>query len=274
MLRNLGPPDVPLLRELISHDPLINLFVDYRIEVTGLQPRWLGGNIWGYFDNGQLVSACHAAANFIPIEANPASIKAFADHALRTGTRCSSIVGLQASVLGLWDILEPHWGPARSPRPNQPFMTMDRDSPLVPDPRVRRVVMDEFDILYPACVAMFTEEVGLDPEGSSRTGYRSRVSQLIAQGWSFAIIEDGQVVFKAEIGAATARGCQIQGVYMRPDLRGRGAAAAAMAAVVNQARALIASHVTLYVNDHNIAARRTYERVGFTQSATFATILL
>jgi predicted GNAT family acetyltransferase len=97
---------------------------------------------------------------------------------------------------------------------------------------------------------------------------------LIAQGWSFAIIEDGQVVFKAEVGAATARGCQIQGVYMRPDLRGRGAAAAAMAAVVNQARALIASHVTLYVNDHNVAARRTYERVGFTQSATFATILL
>ena len=274
MLRNLGPADVPLLRSLISRNPLANLFIDYRLEVTSLQPRWLGGNIWGYFDNGELISACHAASNFIPIEATPEAIEAFADHALRIGTTCSSIVGPQEPVLDLWKRLEPAWGPARSPRPNQPFMTIDRDSDLTPDPRVRRVVMDEFDTLYPACVAMFTEEVGLDPEGTSKTGYRARVAQLISQGWSFAIIEDGRVLFKAEIGAATPRGCQIQGVYVDPALRGCGLAAGAMAAVVQQARATVSSKVSLYVNDHNVAARRTYERVGFQQTATFATILL
>lgn len=274
MLRNLGPSDLPLLRALIAHDPLVNLFVEYRVEATQLQPRWLGGNIWGYFEDGELISACHAAANLVPVEATPEAIVAFAEHALRTGMNCSSIVGLDSSVLGLWELLEPHWGPARSPRPVQPFMVIDRDSELEPDPRVRRVVMDEFDLLYPACVAMFTEEVGLDPEGSSKTGYRARVAQLISQGWSFAIIEDNDVLFKAEIGAATARGCQIQGVYVRPDLRGRGVAAHAMAAVVQQARSLIAPSVTLYLNDHNVAARRTYDRVGFRQTATFATILL
>lgn len=274
MLRNLGPSDLPLLRALMAHDPLVNLFVEYRVEATQLQPRWLGGNIWGYFEGGALVSACHAAANLVPVEATPDAIGAFAEHALRTGTNCSSIVGLDRSVLGLWEQLEPHWGPARSPRPVQPFMVIDHDSELEPDPRVRRVVMDEFDLLYPACVAMFTEEVGLDPEGSSKTGYRARVAQLISQGWSFAIIEDGDVLFKAEIGAATARGCQVQGVYVRPDLRGRGVAVHAMAAVVQQARSLIAPSVTLYLNDHNVAARRTYDRVGFRQTETFATILL
>lgn len=274
MLRNLGPSDLPILRALIAKDPLVNLFVGYRVEATQLHPRWLGGNIWGLFNNGELVSACHAAANLVPVEATPEAVEVFADHALRTGTRCSSIVGPDRSVLGLWERLEPHWGPARSPRPVQPFMVLDQDSTLEPDPRVRRVVMDEFDVLYPACVAMFTEEVGLDPEGASKNGYRARVAQLISQGWSFAIIEDGDVVFKAEIGAATASGCQVQGVYVRPDLRGKGIAPHAMAAVVQQARALIAPAVTLYVNDHNVAARRTYERVGFRQTTTFATILL
>jgi len=274
MLRNLGPADLPLLRSLIARDPLVNLFVEYRVEATQLQPRWLGGNIWGYFENGELVSACHAAANLVPIEATPESIDVFADHALWTGTNCSSIVGLDHSVLSLWERLEPQWGPARSPRPVQPFMVMDHDSALEPDPRVRRVVMDEFDVLYPACVAMFTEEVGLDPEGTSKTGYRARIAQLISQGWSFAIIEDDEVLFKAEIGAATAQGCQIQGVYVRPDLRGQGVAVHAMAAVVQQARSFVAPAITLYVNDHNVAARRTYDRVGFRQTATFATILL
>lgn len=274
MLRNLGPADIPLLRSLIACDPLVNLFIDYRVEVTSMQPRWLGGNIWGYFENGKLVSACHAASNLIPIQATPAAIEAFADHALKAGAMCSSIVGPQDAVLGLWERLEATWGPARSPRTNQPFMMLDHDSDITPDPRVRRVVMDQFDTLYPSCVAMFTEEVGLDPEGHSKTGYRSRVAQLISQGWSFAIIESDKVIFKAEIGAATPRGCQIQGVYIDPDLRGQGIAASAMAAVVQQARSSISSNVTLYVNDHNLPARRTYERVGFRQTATFATILL
>lgn len=274
MLRNLSPADLPLLKALIARDPMVNLFVEYRVEATQLQPRWLGGNIWGYFENGELVSACHAAANLIPIEATPDAVAAFADHALRTGTTCSSLVGLDDAVLGMWERLEPHWGPARSPRPDQPFMVIDRDSGLEPDVRVRRVVMDEFDVLYPACVAMFTEEVGLDPEGNSKSGYRARVAQLISQGWSFAIIEGNEVLFKAEIGAATPRGCQIQGVYVHPRLRGQGMAAHAMAAVVKQARAFVAPSVTLYVNSHNVAARRTYDRVGFEQTATFATILL
>lgn len=274
MLRNLGPADLPLLQSLIARDPLVNLFVDHRLEVTKLQPRWLGGNIWGYFENGELVSACHAASNLIPIEATPVAVEVFADHALRTGTACSSIVGLQDAVLGLWKLLEPAWGPARSPRLDQPFMTLDHDSGITPDPRVRRVVMDEFDTIYPACVAMFTEEVGLDPEAHSPMGYRARVAQLISQGWSFAIIEDDTVLFKAEIGAATRHGCQIQGVYVDPSLRGQGVAVSAMAAVVQQARSSISPDITLYVNHHNMAARRTYERVGFRQTATFATILL
>jgi len=81
------------------------------------------------------------------------------------------------------------------------------------------------------------------------------------------------VLFKAEVGAATAFGSQVQGVWVHPDHRGEGLAAPAMAAVVNQILTDIAPAVTLYVNDHNIAARRTYERVGFTQTATFASIL-
>lgn len=274
MLRDLGPSDLAPLGALIARDPLVNLFVEYRVAITRMQPSWLGGAIWGYFEDGELVSACHAAANFIPVQATPEAVAAFAAHALQTRVKCSSIVGLQASTLALWSILGPHWGPARSPRTNQPFMVIENDSELEPDSRVRNVRIDEIETLYPASVAMFKEEIGLDPEAGGRTGYRGRVTQLISQGWSFAIIENGKVLFKAEIGAATANGCQIQGVYVDPAHRGEGIAARAMAAVVQQARARIAPVVSLYVNDHNAAARRTYERVGFEQRATFATILL
>ena len=272
-VRPLDPEDLPDLLALIRRDPLVNLFVRSRVDATRLNQRWMGGPVFGYFEEGRLVSACHAGANIVPVEATPAAVEAFGERLLVGRARPSSIVGLQEPVRGLWDLVSPRWGPARSPRMNQPFMVMSADSALEPDPRVRRIAIDEVDVLYPASVAMFTEEVGVDPEAGGG-GYRARVTQLVAQGWSFGIIEDGEVLFKAEVGAVSPEACQVQGVYVHPDRRGEGLAAGALAAVVQQARASIAPVVTLFVNDHNTAARRAYERVGFVQTASFASVLL
>lgn len=273
-VRPLTPDDIGPLRALLDRDPMVNLFVRSRVDTSAMRPRWLGGQIWGYYEDDRLVSACHAGSNMVPVGATGRAVAAFADQALHEGIRPMSIVGLSDAVTRLWSRLEPQWGPARSPRLNQPFMVIDRDADIEPDPRVRPVVLDEFELVYPSCVAMFTEEVGVSPETGGRSGYRARVAQLITQGWAFAIIEDGEVLFKAEVAAATAYGCQIQGVYVRPDRRGEGIAAPALAAVVNQARARVAPCVSLYVNDHNVAARKAYERMGFTTTATFASILL
>ncbi|MDN5851588.1 MAG: GNAT family N-acetyltransferase [Actinomycetia bacterium] len=272
-LRALGPDDLPSLRELVQHDPVVNVFVAHRIESTQLQSRWLGGEIWGFHEAGRLVSACHVAANLVLVQATPGALDAFARRAEALGRTSSSIVGLQRDVAALWDVLERSWGPARSLRMNQPFLVADQTPSIPPDPRVRRVLIDELDTLYPASVAMFTEEVGESPELHGRHSYRARVAQLISRGWAFAIIEDGEVLFKAEVGAATEHACQVQGVYVRPDLRGQGLASRAMAGVVRMARRDIAPVVSLYVNDHNVAARKAYERSGFTQRETFASIL-
>lgn len=271
-LRPLGPDDLADLLALLHRDPRVNLFVRSRVDATGLNRRWVGSRVLGYFEDGQLVSACHAGANIVPVEATGPAIEAFARQLLADRVRPSSIVGPQDAVLDLWKKVRAEWGPARSPRLEQPFMSITTDSEVTPDPRVRRIALDEIDLLYPASVAMFIEEVGVDPE-TGGGGYRARVTQLVAQGWSFGIVEDNSILFKAEVGAVSPEACQLQGVYVRPDLRDRGMAAPALAAVVEQARATIAPVVTLFVNDHNIAARRAYERVGFEQTDTFASIL-
>jgi predicted GNAT family acetyltransferase len=132
----------------------------------------------------------------------------------------------------------------------------------------------EIEVLLPACVAMFTEEVGVSPLVGDGGGlYRARVEELVALGRAFARIEDGAVLFKAEIGAATSEVCQVQGVWVHPSLRGRGVGAAGTAGVVALARQDVAPVVSLYVNDFNLAARGAYERVGFRQVGTFASVL-
>lgn len=273
-LRSLGPDDLPALLRLIDARPHVNLFVRHRIDTAGLNVALLGAQVWGWFEDDELVSACHVGANVVPVEATEPALEAFAGRLLSEAVRPASLVGTRESVVSLWRRLEPFWGPARSPRLSQPFLQID-DEPAVPaDPRVRRVALDEVDTLYPASVAMFREEVGVDPEAQSRGAYRARVTQLVARGLAFAIIERGRVVFKAEVGASTAQGCQLQGVWVAPERRGEGIAAGALAGVVEQSQADIAPVVSLYVNEHNQAARRAYARVGFQHVETFASILL
>jgi len=273
-LRTLTSEDLPIVRALLDQDPGVNVFLRHRIDTTGLRDRVMSTRVLGYFNGDDLVAACHAGSNIVPAEATPESIQAFADHVLLDGLRPASVAGLQSAVIPLWERLAPFLGPPRSIRPVQPFLSLDHDPAEPSDSRVRRVTMDEFDILYPACVSMFVEEVGVDPEASGGHGYRARVAQLISQGWAFAIIEDGEVLFKTEVGASSPLACQLQGVWVRPDQRGKDIAAGALAEVVRQVRRDVAPLVTLYVNDHNIAARATYRRVGFNETATFASILL
>jgi predicted GNAT family acetyltransferase len=121
---------------------------------------------------------------------------------------------------------------------------------------------------------MYTEEVGISPEvDGGKDLYRARVNQLISRGWSFSRIEDGRVLFKAEVACATPNACQIQGVYVDPELRGQGLAAAGMTTVVETCLREIAPAVSLYVNAHNVPARAAYRRAGFQQAGTFATLM-
>jgi predicted GNAT family acetyltransferase len=259
--------------EVCAADPVANVFVESRIRAYGLDPGRLGAQMWGYEQAGRLVSLCYGGANLVPAQATSPAVAAFADRALRQGRRCSSIVGASAAVSELWGYLRPYWGPARDVRAAQPLMVIDGPSPVAPDPAVRRVRADELDILLPASIAMFTEEVGISPLAGDGASYRARVAELVRSGRAFARIEDGRVIFKAEVGAATPQACQVQGVWVRPEYRGRGLAAPGMATVVALARQLISPLVSLYVNDFNTAGRATYKRAGFTEVGQFMSVL-
>jgi uncharacterized protein len=273
-LRLLDNRDRDEVIDLCDRDPVVNVFISSRVREAGLDPSRLGAQIWGYQLAGRLTSLCYAGANLVPVAATPPAITAFAGRARLLGRRCSSIVGLAPDTLGLWELLAPYWGRPREIRAVQPVMSTSEPPQVAPDPLVRRVRPDELGILLPASVAMFTEEVGVSPVGpDGGAAYRARVAELIAMGRAFARIEDGQVVFKAEIGSVTPLACQVQGVWVRPELRGRGLASAGMATVVTEALRNVAPVVSLYVNDFNTPARAAYRRVGFTETATFASVL-
>jgi predicted GNAT family acetyltransferase len=277
-LKVLARDDVDEALELCAQAPVANLFVAARLRALRKDPRRGGGELWGWYEGGSMRSACWSGANLVPVEAGEPAIEAFAHRARRNGRQCSSIVGPATSVLGLWQHLQSSWGPARDIRSNQPLMAMQSAPLVAPDPAVRRSVPAELELLVPACVAMFTEEVGYSPIAADGGAvYRSQVAGLVSAGRSFVRIDTvggrPEVVFKAELGSVIPEAVQVQGVWVAPRYRGRGLAAPAMATVVEIVRAEVAPIVSLYVNGYNTRAVRAYERVGFQTVGTYATIL-
>jgi len=274
-IRALDAHSIDLVKNLIEQDPVRHCFLAARLEQTK-QSRFRPSypDLLGYFDDGNLKSVLMTGANIVPVNTSLIARQEFATVLNRSGRRSSSIVGPAEEVLDLWSRVSASWGPAREVRGNQPVLSMRINSSVEIDHDVRYSNLSDLENLVPACIAMFTEEVGISPTiNGGGNAYRNRISELVSSRRSFVKYLGSELVFKAEIGTVGAGVAQIQGVWVKPEYRGKGISVSAMAAVVKLVLADVAPVVSLYVNDYNEVALRTYRSVGFEQVDTFATVL-
>ena len=273
-VRAIDSQSISQLESLIAQDPIRHCLLAARVERGSSGFRKSYSDLLGYFDDGKLKSALLCGANVVPVNTSLIARQEFASVLSRSGRRSSSIVGPASEVLDLWSRLSPTWGSAREVRENQPVLAMHGPSLISFDDEVRYSKLGDLDELVPACVAMFTEEVGVNPNsGGGANAYRNRVSELVSARRSFVRYLNNELVFKAEVGTVGAEVAQVQGVWVKPEYRGQGISAPAMAAVVKYVLADIAPVVSLYVNNFNAPALATYKKVGFEHVDTFATVL-
>ena len=273
-VRTLDGQDTPALLLLAQQDRVANVFILAHLRATGTAAPTSGGaGVIGVFDDGILTGACWAGANLVPVQLDPALAPLVAEAANSSGRRYASAFGPAAAVLALNAELAGLGHRAHEVRADQPLMIIDGPPLVQPNRGLEQGNLADFDRILPACAAMFEEEVGYSPYLGGREFYSRRVEGLIRQGHSLVHLNNaGEVVFKAELGAVTDDVTQVQGVWMNPIFRGQGLSAGYMSAVVEKARQ-IAPVTSLYVNGFNTRARSTYERVGFRQVGTFATVL-
>ena len=266
------------LDRLLAQDPVSSVFVASHVQRVRAAGR-SAPPVHGVVDAaGRLVGACWTGTNVVPVVLDETGVQLVAATLLRTGPRFASVFGPAEPVLGLWERLRHAWSAPFDVRPEQPLLVMDRD----PDPslltgpaaEVRWGSEADVERVLPAAAAMFTEEVGYSPYTSGAEVYRRRIRSLLREQRTVVLTDHrGAVVFKADIGSLHGDVCQIQGVWVAPELRGRGLAVPCMAATVALART-VAPVVSLYVNSYNAPAVATYRHVGFERHGDFATVLL
>lgn len=275
-VRVLVHADTDALRRLIARDRVANVFVDSLIEQSNSAvPAFPGAVMLGIFkdDGVSLAAACWVGSNVVPVEATAEHATYFGQWIVDHWQPHASIFGPAEATLALMNVLHKAGISAQEIRANQPLLTIS-GAPLVePNPALTVSRSGQFSEILAAAAAMFEEEVGYSPFLGGAESYRRRVAWLISHGYSFSHDEPhGEIIFKADLGAVTRHATQVQGVWLNPQYRGTGLSAGYMAAVVVLAQAH-APITSLYVNDYNTRARASYERVGFKQVGTFATVL-
>lgn len=271
--RVLDEGDRPVVQRLLDTDPVGHCFVASRVDAGVLRADG-AGELWGYPAHAPR-SLLHVGANVFPVNADDEALDAFA---LDLGRWRSfvALVGPVPAAFGLWNRLVDAWPEvydrARVVRARQLLMSCAEPSGVEPDPRVRLASASDFASYLQAAAHMYREELEEDPLATNPGSYRAHVRSLVERGLAYAIVEDGRVIFKADLGAVSARVAQVQGVWVRPDLRGRGVSAPAMAAVttaiIEQGRV-----ASLYVNDFNAPAIASYRRVGYEVVGELASVL-
>ena len=227
-IRALGPGDRERLLELLARNPVRDVFIVSRVLHDGALGPIGWSPLWGAFgERGGLRGVLHVGPNLIPAIDDLATLDALAPHAAGPGpTRM--LVGERGLVERLWSVVGHTYPAPREVRRCQFVYVLDGrqlalDLAQRAPGRARLAEPADEDVVLELSAAMHVEEMGEDPLVRDPAGYRRRVQLLTERGWTYVYEWRGRIVFKMDVGCASDRTAQVQGVYVPPDLRGRGA---------------------------------------------------
>src|SRR4029078_4533109 len=106
--------DAVAVRQVLDDDPVGSCMVASRVAEHGIEPSAIGGELWTR--RRATESLCYAGANMIPMRGDLNDLNAFADKAMSTARRCSSLVGRAEYVMPMWRGLRDASGAARGAR--------------------------------------------------------------------------------------------------------------------------------------------------------------
>ncbi|HKS26353.1 MAG TPA: GNAT family N-acetyltransferase [Pyrinomonadaceae bacterium] len=138
---------------------------------------------------------------------------------------------------------------------------------------LRLATLDDLPFVMPVQACMAFEESGINPIETDPVGFRLRCARRIEQGRVFVWIEEGRLLFKADILADTARAVYLEGVYTSPSARNQ---AYGSRCLLQTAYTLLerTRSVVLLVNEQNRKAQEFYRRTGFQFGGNYDTIYL
>jgi GNAT superfamily N-acetyltransferase len=138
---------------------------------------------------------------------------------------------------------------------------------------LRPATLDDLMLVMPVHAAMAYDECGVNPIDVDLHGFRLRCARRIEHGRVWVLVEDGDLVFKADIASDTPECVYVEGVYVDPASRLKGYGLRCLSQL---SRTLLGRSqcVSALVNEQNPAAQALFLKAGYRLRGHYDTIYL
>lgn len=257
----------------LSERPLHTVYLAGYILDNGVVSPLNRGTFYGYRNAaGQLEGvALIGHATLFEIRSDEA-LKAFATLA-QSSSRTHMLMGEMEKVEHFWNL---YGEGGQAPRLMCRELLFEQRFPVeVKKPvfGLRRATLRDLEMLLPIHAEMAFEESGVNPLEKDPNGFRLRCARRIEQGRVWVLIENGRLLFKADIISDTPEVVYLEGIYVAPEERGGGIGRRCLSQLTRNLLARTKT-VSLLVNEMNQAASAFYLRAGFKLRAHYDTIFL
>jgi hypothetical protein len=138
---------------------------------------------------------------------------------------------------------------------------------------LRLATIDDLHLIAPVHAAMAEAESGVNPLEKDREGFLNRCARRISKNRVWVLIEDNQLIFKADVQAETSEVIYLEGVYTSPEARGTGLARRCFTQLCESLLTKTRS-ICVLANEENEKAHAFYRLCGFKRISNYDTIFL
>jgi len=138
---------------------------------------------------------------------------------------------------------------------------------------LRPATPSELELVVQVHAKMALQENGKNPLEADPNGFRLRCARRIHQDRVWAIVEDNQLMFKADVISDLPEITYLEGMYISPEKRGKGFGARCMRQLTN-ILLYRSKSVCVLIKEQNYAAQGCYKKAGYTMREYYNTLFL
>jgi uncharacterized protein len=207
----------------LSLRPVHTVVMTSFINDNGIENPLNRGKFFGYRNERGLLEGVALIGHTTLVEARTdEALKAFAFKAKTSETPLHIIMSGGEDANKFWNY---YAGGTKQPRHTFTELLFEIKFPLLVKnckSNLRLATKDELLQVAKAQAEVAFLESGTDPLVRDREGFLKRCERRIEQGRTFVVIENGQLIFKAEVMAETAETIYLEGIYVVAEQRGKG----------------------------------------------------
>ena len=247
----------------LSARPVHTVVMTSFINDNGLESELNRGRFYGYRNNeGKLEGVALIGHSTLLETRSDDALRAFAHIAKSSETPVHLIMSSGSYAERFWTYFSDG---LRSPRLSCNELLFEVAFPyLVKDCKweIRTATPDLLEQVAEAQAEVALIESGVCPLERDREGFLARVLRRIEQGRVFVVVEDGKLLFKADIIAETDDVIYLEGVYVAPEYRGQGIGSSCLARL-NLQLFERARNICLLSNVDHVGAHKSFAKAGF-----------